>query len=91
MAFHMIIVCRQKKTAFANGFEVHEVATGPHPKAAIAVPGKRVSVRYTGTLQSTGKVFDKTKGNKPFCFRLGALPLPRVRVLEPRDSVMGPG
>jgi FKBP-type peptidyl-prolyl cis-trans isomerase len=65
--------CRAKRTKFANGFEVTEVATGPNPKAPMANPGKRVSVLYTGTLQSNGKVFDKTKGNKPFSFRLGAL------------------
>lgn len=29
-------------------------------------------VKYRGSLQSNGKVFDETKGNKTFSFRLGA-------------------
>ena len=41
------------------------------PASKLAKPGKKVSVRYTGRLAKTGKVFDATKGNKPFTFRLG--------------------
>ena len=33
--------------------------------------GKRVQMKYVGRLASNGKVFDQTKGNKPFTFRLG--------------------
>ena len=32
----------------------------------------QVAVRYTGKLASNGKVFDETKGQKTFKFRLGA-------------------
>ena len=35
--------------------------------------GKRVKVRYVGRLASNGKVFDQTKGNKSFAFRLGEM------------------
>lgn len=37
----------------------------------MAKPGQKVSVRYRGTLAKNGKVFDETKGNKTFSFRLG--------------------
>ena len=33
--------------------------------------GKRVQMKYVGRLASNGKVFDQTKGSKPFTFRLG--------------------
>lgn len=54
---------------FENGFEVHEltIASGNAP---IAKAGKRVSMKYKGWLDS-GKVFDETKGNSKFTFRLG--------------------
>lgn len=32
----------------------------------------QVAVRYKGKLASNGKVFDETKGQKTFKFRLGA-------------------
>jgi FK506-binding nuclear protein len=41
----------------------------------VAKDGQKVSVRYRGTLAKSGKVFDETKGNKTFTFRLGGLPL----------------
>lgn len=41
------------------------------PDAKFAKAGKTVSVKYTGRLKSNGKVFDATKGNKAFNFRLG--------------------
>ena len=44
-----------------------------NPSAPIAKPGKRVTVKYVGRLQTNGKVFDSTKGNKTFSFRLGAV------------------
>jgi FKBP-type peptidyl-prolyl cis-trans isomerase len=64
-------LCRLKHTKFANGFEVAELQRSQVPDAPQAKPGKRVSVKYEGKLQSNGKVFDKTKGNKTFSFRLG--------------------
>lgn len=45
----------------------------------LAKPGKKVVVKYKGSLASNGKVFDETKGNKTFSFRLGKtvdVPLP---------------
>ena len=54
---------------FENGFQIEDVAIGqPDGKAAKA--GQRVTVQYTGRLQSNGKVFDTSKG-KGFTFRLG--------------------
>lgn len=49
----------------------------------LAKPGKKVVVKYKGSLASNGKVFDETKGNKTFSFRLGktidaSLPVPDV-------------
>lgn len=41
------------------------------PDGKLAKPGKRVTVRYVGRLKSSGKVFDQTKGNRTFAFRLG--------------------
>ena len=37
----------------------------------LAKLGQKVGVRYRGTLAKSGKVFDETKGNKTFSFRLG--------------------
>lgn len=62
-----------KSQVFSNGFEVHRVKDSVNPQATQAKPGKKVTVRYKGTLKN-GKVFDETKGNKTFQFRLGALP-----------------
>lgn len=31
----------------------------------------QVSVHYTGKLKSNGKIFDSSRGKKPFAFRLG--------------------
>ena len=47
------------------------VLTRGAPDGKVAKQGKRVQVRYTGRLQSNGKVFDKTKGSATFSFRLG--------------------
>jgi hypothetical protein len=38
----------------------------------------QVAVRYKGKLASNGKVFDETKGQKTFKFRLGARLCPRA-------------
>ncbi|KAK9806316.1 hypothetical protein WJX72_010102 [[Myrmecia] bisecta] len=54
---------------YANGFEVENVGMG-QPDGKLAKPGKKVVVKYCGQLQN-GKVFDETKGNKTFTFRLG--------------------
>ena len=55
---------------YPNGFEVIVLTRGA-PDGKVAKQGKRVQVRYTGRLQSNGKVFDKTKGSATFSFRLG--------------------
>ena len=60
----------KKVRTFANGFEIEELQRG-RPDAPLAKPGKKVEVRYIGKLKSNGKVFDQTKGNKTFKFRLG--------------------
>ena len=38
---------------------------------AVLQGGKKVQVKYIGRLKSNNKVFDQTKGNKTFSFRLG--------------------
>lgn len=58
------------KKTYPNGFVIENVAMGD-PAGKLAKAGKKVSVKYVGKLQKTGKVFDQTKGNKPFQFRLG--------------------
>jgi len=58
------------KKEYANGFIINDVTMGD-PSGKLAKSGKRVAVRYTGRLQKNGKVFDSTKGNKTFSFRLG--------------------
>lgn len=55
-----------------NGFQIERLHVGK-PDGKLAKPGKKVIVKYKGTL-SNGKVFDETKGNKTFSFRLGELP-----------------
>lgn len=57
-----------------NGFQLERLAMGKSD-GKLAKPGKKVVVRYRGSLQS-GKVFDETKGNKTFSFRLGKAPAP---------------
>lgn len=37
-----------------------------------AAPGDKVTVSYTGSLASNGKVFDSTEGKDPITFELGA-------------------
>ena len=58
------------KKTYPNGFIVENVAMGD-PAGKLAKAGKKVLVKYVGKLQKTGKIFDQTKGNKPFGFRLG--------------------
>ena len=53
-----------------NGFHLERLAMGK-PDGKLAKPGKKVVVKYKGSLASNGKVFDETKGNKTFSFRLG--------------------
>ena len=54
-----------------NGFQLERLVMGK-PDGKLAKPGKKVVMRYRGSLQN-GKVFDETKGNKTFSFRLGKL------------------
>lgn len=55
---------------YPNGFIVENVSMGD-PSGKLAKAGKKVSVKYIGKLEKSGQVFDKTKGEKPFTFRLG--------------------
>ncbi len=48
--------------------------------AALPQGGKRVQMKYVGRLASNGKVFDQTKGSKPFTFRLGVGEVIKVRI-----------
>lgn len=60
---------KQLKREFKNGMEILNVAMG-QVGGKKAEPGKRVTMKYVGKLQS-GKIFDQTKGNATFQFRLG--------------------
>ena len=59
----------QLKREFKNGMEIVNVAMGK-PGGKQAKPGKKVMMKYVGKLQS-GKIFDQTRGNSTFAFRLG--------------------
>lgn len=59
----------QRVRRFANGFEIEDVKMGP-ATGKLARPGKKVVVKYVGRLKN-GNIFDQTKGNKTFTFRLG--------------------
>ena len=54
---------------YANGFEVEDVKMAS-ANGKLAKPGNTVIVRYVGRLKN-GKIFDQTKGNRTFKFRLG--------------------
>ena len=49
--------------------EITNLSMG-RPDGKQAKPGKNVTMKYVGKLQS-GKIFDQTKGNATFRFRLG--------------------
>lgn len=53
-----------------NGFTIENVSMGD-PAGKLAKGGKKVVVKYVGRLAKNNKVFDQTKGNKTFTFRLG--------------------
>tara|TARA_B110000977_G_scaffold201484_1_gene296318 strand:+ start:6838 stop:7740 length:903 start_codon:yes stop_codon:yes gene_type:complete len=59
----------QLKREFKNGMEIVNLQMGK-PDGKHAKPGKNVTMKYIGKLQS-GKIFDQTKGNATFRFRLG--------------------
>jgi FK506-binding nuclear protein len=81
---------------FDNGMEVINVKAGPHG-GKVALAGKRVSMQYTGRLQSNGRVFDASRG-KAFSFRLGVgevikgwdLGIKNMRVGDARKLVIPP-
>jgi len=56
---------------FDNGFVIETLASSKSATAPLAKAGKRIKVRYVGKLAKNGKVFDQTKGNATFSFRLG--------------------
>ena len=49
--------------------EIVNISMGK-PNGAVAKSGKKVTMKYVGKLQS-GKIFDQTRGNATFSFRLG--------------------
>ncbi len=59
-----------QEAAPAGKLEIVDIEVG---KGAVAEPGKRLTVHYTGTLQD-GKKFDSSRdeGRSPFPFTLGA-------------------
>jgi FK506-binding nuclear protein len=59
----------QRVRRFANGFEIEDVKLGS-ATGKVAKAGKKVVVKYVGRLKN-GTIFDQTKGNKTFTFRLG--------------------
>ncbi|KAL4422597.1 hypothetical protein ABPG75_008794 [Micractinium tetrahymenae] len=61
---------KSKVRTFPNGFEIEDLKQG-RPDGKLAKAGKKVLMRYVGRLKSNGKVFDQTKGNATFSFRLG--------------------
>jgi FK506-binding nuclear protein len=61
---------KTKAKKYPNGFEIHELKQGK-ASGKVAKAGKRVTMKYVGKLQKNGKVFDQTKGNATFKFRLG--------------------
>lgn len=65
-----IPVAKKCVRKYSNGFEIHDTFMG-QPDGKMAKPGNKVTVKYVGKLQANGKVFDQTKGNKTFKFRLG--------------------
>ena len=59
------------KRVHKNGMEIINTFASKNPKAKLAVGGKKVVMKYIGKLPS-GKIFDQTKGNNTFSFRLQA-------------------
>ncbi|XP_023637281.1 uncharacterized protein LOC17882770 isoform X2 [Capsella rubella] len=59
----------EKQTSESDGFVVEDIRVG---NGKIAVPGKLVSYRYTGTLQENGKIFISIVRESPYELFLGA-------------------
>ena len=53
-----------------NGMEIVNTHQTTKPNSKKATPGSRCQMKYVGKLPS-GKIFDQTKGNAGFTFRLG--------------------
>lgn len=60
---------KQKVRRYENGFQIENLTMG-QPDGKLAKASRKVTVKYTGRLQKSGKVFDESKG-KGFNFRLG--------------------
>jgi FK506-binding nuclear protein len=58
------------KRVHKNGMEIINTHATKNAKAKVAAGGKKVAMKYIGKLPS-GKIFDQTKGNATFTFRLG--------------------
>ena len=58
-----------RERRLAGGIIVSDLLLGSGPTVK---PGKRISLHYTGSLKSTGKVFDKNNSKQhPLIFRQG--------------------
>lgn len=69
-----------RERRLAGGLIVSDVVLGA---GAPVKPGKRISLHYTGTLRSTGKVFDKNHSKQhPLVFRQGTGEVIRGKRLE---------
>ena len=58
------------KRVHKNGMEIINTFASKNANAKVAAGGKKVAMKYIGKLPS-GKIFDQTKGNATFTFRLG--------------------
>ena len=58
------------KRVHKNGMEIINTFATKNVNAKVASGGKKVAMKYVGKLPS-GKIFDQTKGNATFSFRLG--------------------
>ena len=62
------------------------ISTAALSPVQMAKPGKKVVVQYVGKLASNGRIFDQTKGNSTFGFRLGVGEVIKGELADPQDS-----
>lgn len=58
------------KRTLSNGLTIEELESGP-PGGKVAVPGKNVTIYYTGKLMESGHVFDSNMGQAAYKLLLG--------------------
>ena len=69
----------------SNGLSFETLAPG-RPDAKIAKANRTAFVSYVGRLQKSGKVFDQTRGNKTFGFKVGKGRPDPVDVIREREA-----